>query len=401
MMGSLHQDLLGAAHRQARRLAQAPWLRRPRQALQELEQVRAYEGLVRRIAQAPPYDERATRDRLQALAPHRRPWPAPERRARVLIFGYENWEAHGFWDAFGKVAEVSFVSLGDLKSRCGIRGHSRAEAERLARACLAEVEAHDAGDRLSLVFVYSYVDNLLPELFIDLRRRRLWTAIMGLDDWCRFHERDEYGRPAGQEAILPYVDLLWSSWRGAAILAQAQGSAGWYAGEGVDPAVHRPLDLSRDIDVLFLGTRYSGRAELVDAVRRAGIPVQAFGTGWPAAFVSFEESVRLINRAHVVLGYGGKGLMRAVHGLKGRDFEVPACGAAYLTSYNAELAEHFRIGEEILAFSSPSECVELLHDVLPRPERLEALRLAGRARVLRDHTWEGRVRRLLSLFEPR
>jgi spore maturation protein CgeB len=85
--------------------------------------------------------------------------------------------------------------------------------------------------------------------------------------------------------------------------------------------------------------------------------------------------------------------------LKGRDFEVPMSGAAYLTSFNPELTDHFDVGREILCYASESECAEVLSFVLRRPELLVELRRAARARCLRDHTWERRVRELYDLFD--
>ena len=87
-----------------------------------------------------------------------------------------------------------------------------------------------------------------------------------------------------------------------------------------------------------------------------------------------------------------------VYHLKGRDFEVPMCGAAYLTSYHPQLCDWFRIGEEILCYSSPQNCAELLLTVLGDDKRLASVRSAARARSLQDHTWETRFTRLFEMI---
>jgi spore maturation protein CgeB len=77
--------------------------------------------------------------------------------------------------------------------------------------------------------------------------------------------------------------------------------------------------------------------------------------------------------------------------LKGRDFEVPMTGALYLTTFNEELSRHFDIGREILCYGSYAECAEIIVRMLRAPDQAQAIRTAGHARALRDHTWRRRI----------
>ena len=156
--------------------------------------------------------------------------------------------------------------------------------------------------------------------------------------------------------------------------------------------------ISQDIDVLFLGQKYGNRARLISRLRSRGFKVVTAGNGWPEGFADFDKSLELVNRAKVVLGIGDVGYLSSVQHLKGRDFEIPMCGAVYLTTYNPELADWFEIGREILCYDSPQDCEEILRGLLNNPDKQRELRNAAVARSLKDHTWEHRIAKLFGLM---
>ena len=104
-----------------------------------------------------------------------------------------------------------------------------------------------------------------------------------------------------------------------------------------------------------------------------------------------------MSRARLVLGMGGVGHTDKVKHLKGRDFEVPMCGAAYLTSFNPELADFFTVGSEILCYGSPQECADVARWGLARPARLIGIGAAARRRCT-EHTWDRRLEQMLRLL---
>ncbi|MHB1568009.1 MAG: CgeB family protein [Solirubrobacteraceae bacterium] len=54
-------------------------------------------------------------------------------------------------------------------------------------------------------------------------------------------------------------------------------------------------------DVAFVGMVHGERQPLIDAVRRAGIDVRAWGSGWPSGRLSVSEMVQVFNRARINL----------------------------------------------------------------------------------------------------
>ena len=75
------------------------------------------------------------------------------------------------------------------------------------------------------------------------------------------------------------------------------------------------------------------------------------------------------------LGVGGVGHLDEVQHLKGRDFEVPMCGAVYLTTYNPELCDWYQVGEEILCYGSFQNCAEILINLLSDSKKMEKIHL--------------------------
>lgn len=251
---------------------------------------------------------------------------------------------------------------------------------------------------VELVFLYcdsSFVD---PEAIKNLSSRGIWTILMGLDDKHKFCERREFGMRVGQSLIAPLVDLYWTTWKAGLPLFWKIGARPVYLAEGADPEYHKPIECLKDIDVLFLGQCYGNRPQLIGYLRQQGFDVQTYGKGWPNGHTTFEKSVELISRAKVVLGIGDVGYVQGIQHLKGRDFEVPMCGAVYLTSYNPELADWYDIGRDILCYSSPQNCGELLLWILNDPEEQEKIRHAALARSRREHTWEKRISELFKLI---
>ncbi|MFN7986153.1 MAG: glycosyltransferase [Thermoanaerobaculia bacterium] len=271
--------------------------------------------------------------------------------------------------------------------------------ERLGRELLSYVEDLERrSGPVGLVFIYAagtYVD---PQAIRELAARGIWTVLLSLDDKQQMPPPG-HGRVGTEQLdVATEVDLYWTTWRAGADWLSKRGARPWYAPEAADPSVFAPRNLKRDIAVLWLGRAYGPRAALVHWLMDRGIAVQAFGEGWPAGRVPLDEMISLISRAEIVLGMGGVGQTDKIKHLKGRDFEVPMCGAAYVTSFNPELTDSYVIGSEVACYSSREECAETIRYLSGRPDLLERMRRAARARCVSDHTWDARINQLLALL---
>jgi hypothetical protein len=313
----------------------------------------------------------------------------------VATYGFSDWEDKGLWQAARRLGEGFHFDL----RRDPSLGWA---AQRLAwsEAFLAQIDAWERDARpIQLAFFYAGGADLEFSLLEGLRQRGIWTVLMGLDDKQQLYEPLQGEAQGRQLEVARRVDLYWTTWRTGADLLLSRGATPWYAPPGADPELFRPIDgLARDIDVLWTGRLYGPRGELVRFLQQQGLRVQVYGPGSAAGMVPFEQMIQLYSRAQVVLGMGGVGQTDAFKHLKGRDFEVPMCGTVYLTSFNPELTDHYQVGREILCFSSPAECLDVLKWILRRPTEAQAIRDAVVRRCRANHTWDVRFAQLKALL---
>ena len=101
-------------------------------------------------------------------------------------------------------------------------------------------------------------------------------------------------------------------------------------------------------------------------------------------------------RSRINLGFGGVGYSLRERCVKGRDFEVPACGTVYLTSDHPDLHRVYDVGAEIVTYEGVDDCARTIRELLADPARCAAIRLAARARCEREHGWEHRFAQLFA-----
>lgn len=231
------------------------------------------------------------------------------------------------------------------------------------------------------------------------------TVNISLDDknWWDEIERGDAG--SGLGAWVARFDLGWTSARVSLPWYWAEGGQGIYLPEGANTEWFRPMDeVAQDIDVGFVGSRMGYRPEILTAIRKLGVEVVVHGPGWPAGPLGDEEMRRFFNRCRVNLGLGDMFFSRWLTNLKGRDFEVPAVGrGVYLTTYNADLAECFDVGDEVSCYRGLDEMVELVRRHIAEPERGREMARRARERVIAEHQWRHRfeaVLRALGVLTP-
>jgi spore maturation protein CgeB len=108
--------------------------------------------------------------------------------------------------------------------------------------------------------------------------------------------------------------------------------------------------------------------------------------------------VKMYSRSRISLGFGGVVGHKDTYHLKGRDFEVPMSGGLYLTEHHEELERVYEVGKEIVTYAGQEDLVSKIRWLLSHPEEAERIRLAGRERALREHTWEMRFEKIFGLM---
>ncbi|MDD3312005.1 glycosyltransferase [Pseudodesulfovibrio sp.] len=186
------------------------------------------------------------------------------------------------------------------------------------------------------------------------------------------------------------------------------------------PAFHRPVELSPverrkfGSAVSFMGAGYPNRRrafhELVDR------DFKIWGTEWEGdhvltplvqmkgARVSSEDCVKIFNATTINLNLHSsiqaEELVTGGDFINPRTFELAACGAFQLVDRRSLLSEAFA-DDELAIFDSMEELSAKIDHFLNHPAEMAAITRKGRERVLRDHTYQARMRTLLDFTAER
>lgn len=249
------------------------------------------------------------------------------------------------------------------------------------------------------VFMYARGGEVLAETVLEIQDDLGIPCVnMCLDDKQSWEGAGLGSQRIGQIDLAGAFDLSWTSSRVACEWYLVEGGTPVYMPEGYDAATYYPLEVREDIAASFVGAAYGFRPRAINALRNKGIPVKTFGNGWGTH--SWTRSPNeIFNRSRVNLGFGGIGYSEELTNVKGRDFDVPGSGGGvYITSFNADLAQHFAIGSEIACYRSRDELIELARYYLAHPDEARAMATRAYEKTRTQHRWLHRFQRLCSML---
>lgn len=186
------------------------------------------------------------------------------------------------------------------------------------------------------------------------------------------------------------------------------------------PASHVPLGFDasvrvdprpRSTDITFIGARYPQREALLQGLNDVGVPVRAYGRDW-----SHDVRDRLrtwwatrpdlptgrdLDRMEAYSVMAASAATLNVHGDQDgftmRTFESSGVGGIQLCD-RPEVEHYLDPGTEVLVFDGVEEILDHRGRLQTDTRWAESVRVAGRARVLAEHTIEHRVRALEALW---
>jgi Glycosyl transferases group 1 len=176
-----------------------------------------------------------------------------------------------------------------------------------------------------------------------------------------------------------------------------------------DPELFAPADVEKDIDVFFYGYGDKFRRDwmraMVGGPSRAGIDVALGGgdfrgdTGNARRLgdVPFNVFARTISRARVNLNITRRPHATVAASSTSRPFELAATGAAIVSNPVEGIERWFEPGTELRIVSDEHEALQAYRDLLDDPAEAQELGRRARARVLEEHTYAHRARRILDL----
>lgn len=329
-------------------------------------------------------------------------FPNPKRKGSLnilAIYHSYNWEGPSLGPSLAAFGEVRMLDWKDPALSGGIPHNERGWKERMNEGILKAASKWAQMRPFDAVFTYLSGEQVTRETLMKLRGLGAPVVNLALNDKESFVGKVQGGQAAGARDICSAFDLCWTSTEDALEKYIVEGATPVYLPEGANPLLHRPYDDEKKIfDVSFVGQCYGNRPETVEMLRRAGIKVETFGPGWPNGPLSTEEMVRTWSRSRINLGFGGVLGHKETFCLKGRDFEVPMSGGLYLTEHHDELVPFYEIGKEIVTYKDDRDLVDKIGWLLSNTQEAEAIRMAGRERALREHTWEMRFEKVFRLL---
>ena len=180
---------------------------------------------------------------------------------------------------------------------------------------------------------------------------------------------------------------------------------------GADPEFFAPQPVEKEMDVFFYGHSDKFRREWIAAL--VGEPSRALpdvdfaiggydftgdtGRARMIGDVPFNVFPRAISAANVNLCITRRAHASVYASSSARPFELASCGVAIVANPYDGIDRWFEPGEELLVVADADEAVAAYRDLLADRAQAEELGRRARERVLDEHTYRHRARRLLDL----
>jgi spore maturation protein CgeB len=173
-------------------------------------------------------------------------------------------------------------------------------------------------------------------------------------------------------------------------------------------------------EVVFVGNlgskeQYLSRRDYLQAVIDRGFSLTWWGPRLPIKFSTLplllgrlgrayggypvygEEHAKIAQLAGVYLGFDAQPHVRK--SMSERMYIAVGCGACYLCHHVEGIEEVLVPDREIVTFRTESEMIDKIDYYLTHEQERLAIAQAGRERVLREHTYDIRVKEMLSVIE--
>jgi spore maturation protein CgeB len=182
---------------------------------------------------------------------------------------------------------------------------------------------------------------------------------------------------------------------------------------GADPELFQPLPVDKQMDVFFYGYGDKFRRDWMEAM--VGEPSRRLshvdfalggrdfrgdiGAARELGDVPFNAFARAISAARVNLCITRRSHASVYASSSCRPFELASSGAAIVANPYEGIERWFEPGSELLVVRDAEEAVAAYRALLDDPAQAEEMGRRARERVLDEHTYRHRARRVLELLD--
>jgi spore maturation protein CgeB len=161
----------------------------------------------------------------------------------------------------------------------------------------------------------------------------------------------------------------------------------------------------RDVDIVFVGTLHRNKMPMLAKVKKAfgkrfsmrGVATTKLNAYYNLKFglpgwvrpLPFDEYVPLYQRARIGINLHNRGDFTVG---SYRLFELPANGVMQISDGGRHLDAFFKRGKEIVDYVSAGDLIDKIGYYLEHESERDAIAMAGRERVMRDHRFPLRLR---------
>ncbi len=297
--------------------------------------------------------------------------------------------------------------------------------DEMNKKLIQKVEA----DKPDLLFCFLFTEELKKETIEHITKKTStktfnWFA----DDHWRFPIYSKYWAPlftavstTDSQAVEKYktvgVDAIKTQWAANVNLYK--------------PSQYT-VDSKQYVDITFVGKNYGNRAEYIQTLKDNHISAEGYGSGWEKGRVDFTDMLEIFSNSKVNLNFTesyfnwpkqlvklfvkkefGRYYFNAHHlvsnfqsllgakrkQIKGRIFEVPACGGFLITGDADNLRDYYVEDKEIVIFKDKNDLVEKCKYYLAHDSERQAIAKAGYERTIKEHTYEQRFKEIFKTLD--
>jgi spore maturation protein CgeB len=253
---------------------------------------------------------------------------------------------------------------------------------------------------------------LTPQALQELRREGIMTAMWFVEDYRLFTYWKE---------LAPFYDYFFGIQKGdfESELRQIGQRKFHYLPAAACRHTHQAAALSQEeqdhygSELSFVGAGYYNR---VQSFRRLlNYDFKIWGNDWPEdspVISRVQEKARRVGPGEIVKIFSASKINLNLHSspthsgvdpfgdfVNPRTFEIASCGAFQLVDQRQYLPEVFDTVDEMAVFQSVDELPDKIEYFLSHPEERAQITHRGRERVLREHTYEHRMKELIEFVE--
>lgn len=172
-------------------------------------------------------------------------------------------------------------------------------------------------------------------------------------------------------------------------------------------------------DVTFIGSASSYRKWFINNLKKSGINVTCFGSGWKNGRVSYQQMDEIILHSKInlnisnsvshdiryilsslksfftylksTLNSGSKNSSQT----KARIFEIPVRGGFEITEYVPSLADYFNLKKHLVCYSNLDDAVKLIKFYLSNSEERENIKISSVKFSRQNHTYLKRTKDIM------